>query len=140
MSAHKMDWFHADPRWSPQQRLAAIAEGYTDTGWGSPIEREVHRRILVSQAAYAYEIANTPIMTDYSFDKIAQAINPKFGTCHPLLDEFFATQFSPMTGMWIHHHPELAKVEKLFKRYYTGVVKDACERLQRSIARQQAAQ
>lgn len=96
--------------------------------WGDPIEREVHRRITIAVAAYAYEIKSTPILSDYSFDKLAQSINPRMGTCHPLLDEFFASKFSPMTGMWIHEHPELPKVAATYRRYYTGVVKEWCER------------
>lgn len=138
MPAPSMNWFHNYPQWCPDQLVAARVEGITDTGWGSPVEREVQRRILVTQAAYAYEIANKIIMSDYSFDKLAQTINPRFGTCHPVLDEFFATRFSPMTGMWIHDHPELDRVAALFKRYYTGVVRDACERLAASIARHKA--
>lgn len=96
--------------------------------WGDPIEREVHRRISVAVAAYAYEIKDTPIMSDYVFDRLAQSINPRMGTCHPLLDEFFASKFSPMTGMWIHEHPELPKIAQLYRRYYTGVTKEWCER------------
>ncbi len=84
----------------------------------SPVEREVRRRIGISVAAYAYEIANKPIMADCTFDWLAAQIDRKMGTCHPELDEFFASRFSPMTGMWIHEHPELDKVKRTFERYY----------------------
>lgn len=87
---------------------------------GSPVEVEVRFRIKVAIAAYAYEIADAPIMTDFEFDRLAQSIHPKIGTCHPLIDEFFATQFSPMTGMWIHHHPELPRIKALYEKYYRG--------------------
>ena len=90
--------------------------------WGSPIERQVRIRIVVSVAAYAYEIANSPLMGDYQWDWMAQQINPEMGTCHPLLDEFFAAHFSPMTGMWIHDHPELDKIAAIYERYYANVV------------------
>lgn len=96
--------------------------------WGNPIEREVHRRVLIAVAAYAYEVKDTPILSDWDFDKLAQSINPRMGTCHPIIDEFFASRFSPMTGMWIHDHPELAKVALTYRRYYVGVVKEWCER------------
>lgn len=86
--------------------------------WGSPIELEVRRRIRVSVAAYAYEVLDRPVMTDDEFDKLAQSIRPKMGTCHPLLDEFFVTQFSPMTGMWIHDHPELDRIKLLYQTHY----------------------
>lgn len=86
--------------------------------WGSPIEREVYRRITLSVAAYGYEIADKPIMHDMTFDWLAGQISPKMGTCHPVIDEFFNHRFSPMTGMWIHEHPELAGIERTFTRYY----------------------
>lgn len=85
--------------------------------WGSPLEREVRRRIQISVAAYAYEIADDPIMSDATFDWLAAQINRTTGTCHPVLDEFFATQFSAMTGLWIHNHPELDGVRRVFERY-----------------------
>lgn len=96
--------------------------------WGRPVEQEIRRRILLTVATYAYEIADKPIMSDRSWDMLAQRVNPKMGTCHPDLDEFFAAEFSPMTGMWIHHHPELAKIKKMFEKYYTGVIREYCER------------
>lgn len=86
--------------------------------WGSPIEREIRKRIQLSVATYAYEIASTTIMPDSLWDTMAQSIDPRMGTCHPLVDEFFAAQFSPMTGMWIHHHPELPKIKDAYERYY----------------------
>lgn len=85
--------------------------------WGRAIEIETHRRIRLCVATYAYEIADDPIMPDHVWDMIAQQINPKLGTCHPLVDEFFAAEFSPMTGMWIHNHPELEGIKRLYEKY-----------------------
>lgn len=103
--------------WSLENTRAERRE--LDLGdWGSPIELEVRRRIRVSIAAYAYEMLDRPIMSDTEFDKLAQSIRPKVGTCHPLLDEFFVTRFSPMTGMWIHDHPELARIKSLCQVHY----------------------
>lgn len=90
--------------------------GYEPT----PIEVEVRRRIRVSVAAYAYEIANKPIMSDAEWDHMASQVNRWMGTCHPLLDEFFVTEFSPMTAMWIHRHPELGRIKQIFDRYYAA--------------------
>lgn len=84
--------------------------------WGSPVELEVRRRIQLSVAAYAYEFANNPVMGDDLFDWFAVRICKRMGTCHPLLDEFFATHFSPMTGMWIHHHPDLSGIRRVYER------------------------
>lgn len=85
--------------------------------WGSPIEREVRRRIHLCIATYAYEVADRPIMSDAQWDEMAQLVNPKQGTCHPLVDEFFITEFSPMTGLWIHKHPQLDAVKQGFERF-----------------------
>lgn len=87
--------------------------------WGLAIEQEVRARIRLCVATYAYEIADNPIMQDGAWDKLAQSINPRLGTCNPLLDEFFAGHFTPMTGMWIHQHPELDKIAAIYKRHHT---------------------
>lgn len=88
--------------------------------WGSVVEREVQRRIILSVAAFAYEIRADAFMSDHAFDKLAESINPRQGTCHPILDEFFAHHFSPMTGMWIHQHPDLVGIERIFDRWFVG--------------------
>lgn len=92
------------------------------TEWGTEREQEIRRRILVSVAAYAYEIANEPLMSDATFDYWAERVDRHRPTGHPLLDEFFIARFTPMTGMWIHEHPELAKVAATYERYYANVV------------------
>lgn len=92
--------------------------------WGSEIEREVRKRITAAVAAYAYEVEDEPFMSDPEFDKLVQSIRPRMGTCHPILDEFFAAKFSPMTGMWIHDHPELDGIRRIFERWYTGAIRD----------------
>jgi hypothetical protein len=99
--------------------------------WGAPIEQETRRRIQIAVAAYAYEIEDKPIMSDNTFDRIAQRINKHMGTCHPDIDEFFVVHFSPMTGMWIHQHPELAKIKALFHRYYSGITLEYYENIRR---------
>ncbi len=95
-----------------EQRELALGD------WGNATEIETRRRIRVAIAAYAYEVLDRPIMSDTEFDKLAQSIQPKVGTCHPMLDEFFVTRFSPMTGMWIHDHPELRRVQALYNVHY----------------------
>ena len=88
-----------------------------DPAWGSDEEIERRRRISLSVACYAYEIADRPFVSDADFDYRAQQIRPRMATGHPLLDEFFLAEFSPMTGMWIHHHPELAKIRDIYDHY-----------------------
>lgn len=114
--SREIDWSKRKV-WSVEHIRAERRE--LDLGdWGSPIELEVRRRIRLSIAAYAYEVLDRPIMSDNEFDKLAQSIDRRRGTCHPIMDEFFITQFSPMTGMWIHNHPELARIKSLYQLHY----------------------
>lgn len=84
--------------------------------WGTAVELEVRRRIQISVAAFAYEFENNPIMGDDLFDWFAGRICKNVGTCHPILDEFFKVHFSPMTGMWIHQHPDLKGIRRIYER------------------------
>lgn len=85
------------------------------------LEIEVRRRIQIAVGAYGYEIANKPIMTDAQWDFAAATIDRHMGTCHPIMDEFFVSEFSPMTAMWIHDHPELGGIKRIFDRYYAAL-------------------
>lgn len=85
--------------------------------WASLAEIETRRRIHAVVGAYAYEIADNPIMSDRQWDALAQSIQPKVPTYHLLLDEFFVAFFSPMTGLWIHDHPELDRVKQNYLRF-----------------------
>ncbi len=86
--------------------------------WGTKIEREKHKRIRLSLAAYSYEFRSHSIMSDGEYDELSRQINPEIKTGHRDLDEFFMDGFDPNTGMWIHRHPELHKVEALYKKLY----------------------
>lgn len=86
--------------------------------WGSPVERERRNRIRISVAAYAYEFEDNPIMDDAEFDDLSNAINPGRSTGHPVLDRFFDREFNPCTGQWIHSHPELDGIKRLYKENY----------------------
>src|SRR5262245_50969781 len=98
-------------------------------------ESERRRRIRIALAAYAYEILDRPIMTDTEYDKLAYSIFSRRPTGHPVLDRFFLNEFHPATGQWIHRHPELDKIEAIYKRVW-GNGNDAAyplpsERIQR---------
>lgn len=84
----------------------------------TPIEEEVHNRIKLSLYAYAYEMENDSLITDDEFDQRALGINPEMRTGNEEMDEFFRTRFSPHTGQWIHHHPDIAGLADLYKKYY----------------------
>lgn len=80
------------------------------------VESDLERRnrIRLSLAAYAYEYKNTSIMTDAEFDSLSKKINKDVPTGNETMDKFFREQFEPDTGMWIHKHPDLAGLEKLY--------------------------
>ena len=86
--------------------------------WGSEIEKERHRRIKLSIAAYAYEVHSDSIMSDSEFDNLALQINEVLVTGNQLLDKFFVEEFSPYTGQWIHKHPDKPGLEKLYQKFY----------------------
>jgi predicted small secreted protein len=96
----------------------SLEEFFVDVGWGSKVEREVRRRIKLSIAAYAYEVANNEIMSDAEFDKMCLAVDLKVDTGNKLLDSYFKENFDPSTGQWIHKHPELDKIANLYRNYY----------------------
>lgn len=90
--------------------------------WGSDPEHQTRRRILISMAAYAYEILDEPYLSDHMYDDWAERIHPEIGTGNMELDIFFYDHYSPMTGMWIHKHPDLEGIKRLYDRYYSTVL------------------
>jgi len=86
-------------------------------GWGSVVERERHRRIKLSIWAYAYEIENKPLVDDLTFDTECLKSDPAVQTGR--LDDWWQNNFNPSTGMWIHNHPELGGIERLYERWNT---------------------
>lgn len=79
---------------------------------------ETRNRIKLSVAAYAYEIKDNPIMSDFEFDELALKIDASFKTTNRKMNNFFKKHFQSDTGLWIHKHPELPKIEYLYERYY----------------------
>lgn len=82
--------------------------------WGTPVEVERRRRIRLTLWAYAYEMMSAPLVSDERFDAEARKSDPDIKTGH--LDDWWKACFNPSTGIWIHMHPELAKVKALYVR------------------------
>ena len=80
--------------------------------------KEIKNRIKLSVAAYAYEFLGDSIMTDHQYDELSLEINPNEKTGNEKMDNFFKTQFEPCTGMWIRKHPEIKRLDYLYKKYY----------------------
>ena len=98
--------------------LEQFMEDIVPPAWGSEVEKERHRRIKLSVAAYAYEVHSDSIMSDSEFDNLALQINEVLVTGNELLDKFFVEEFSPYTGQWIHKHPDKPGLEKLYQKFY----------------------
>lgn len=84
----------------------------------TPLELEVWRRIKLSIAAYSYEFWDDSIISDAEFDQMSREVNPSVKTGNKKMDKFFKEEFDPSTGSWIHRHPELNKIQRLYETYY----------------------
>tara|TARA_B100001113_G_scaffold314974_1_gene280901 strand:- start:910 stop:1188 length:279 start_codon:yes stop_codon:yes gene_type:complete len=82
------------------------------------INQEIKNRIKLSIAAYAYEYKSDPIMSDDEFDQLALKINPEEKTGYIKLDNYFRKHFTTDTGLWVHKHPELNKLDWLYNEYF----------------------
>jgi hypothetical protein len=82
------------------------------------IEGERRRRIRVALAAYAYEIADAPIMSDADYDALARRIDPAVSTGNEPLDRFFREQFAPHTGQWVRWHPGLDRLAAIYRQHW----------------------
>ena len=82
-------------------------------------DREIERcnRIKWAVAAYAYQVADDPVMTDEQFDKLARKIRPQMLTGNILCDVYFQTHFSPDTAMMITRHPQIAGVAHIYRTF-----------------------
>jgi len=85
--------------------------------WGTPKEIETRRRIYLSLWAYAYEFRDEALVSDAIYDVESYQVNLNIRTDRPDLDLFFVLHFQPDTGMWIHKHPELAKVAEHYDKW-----------------------
>lgn len=98
--------------------------GKTKTGRASrPIRNAIYApeacfqrrlRIRLALAAYAYEFEHDSILTDAEFDAMSLLVDASVGTGWPELDLFFMEEFDPSTGNWIHQHPELDGIRRLY--------------------------
>ncbi len=88
------------------------------TGVQSYKERQVWLRIKLSVAAYAYEFDATSILTDAEFDAMCLEVDKDADTGNAVMDRFFKTEFDASTGQWIHKHPDLTAIKRLYEKFY----------------------
>ena len=96
----------------------SLEDFYVDETWGSKIEKQIRLRIHLSVAAYAYEMCDDSIISDAEFDKKCLEVDPSIETGNKKLDKFFKEEFDPSTGQWIHKHPELNGIVRIYKNFY----------------------
>lgn len=83
------------------------------------LRAEIWRRRQLASVTFGIELRGVSIMLASDWHNLASRVDRRRGTCDPLLDEFWATRFSPMTTKWIHDHPLLDEVAEVFDRYRT---------------------
>lgn len=91
-----------------------------ESRWGNLIEIEKYLRIKLSIAAYAYEVKDHSILTDYDYDMLSLKVNTSISTGNELMDNFFKEHFDPSSGLWIQKHPEIDKIKYIYEKYYTN--------------------
>jgi|TARA_B110000879_G_scaffold85789_1_gene118454 hypothetical protein len=79
---------------------------------------EIRRRIRICMAAYAYEVQATSIISDTEFDNECKKVDVSISTGNDKMDAWFREEFDPCTGQWIHSHPDLDKLERLYETHY----------------------
>lgn len=80
--------------------------------------QEIKNRIRLSVAAYAYEFLNESIMSDHDYDELSRKIDVNKDTGNKKMDDWFKKHFVPDSGMWVRSHPEITRLDSLYKKYY----------------------
>jgi hypothetical protein len=83
----------------------------------SYVEKVRRDRILLSIYAYAYEIRNTPLVDDATFDKLAMELDTTTETGNVEMDTFFREKYTPYSGIWVLDHPSFDLLERVSLLY-----------------------
>lgn len=86
--------------------------------WGTEVEVERRRRIILSITAYAYEVMNVSLVSDADFDAECLKVDLSIDTENAEMDVWFRKWFQPHTGMWIRNHPHLGRIHQLAKEHF----------------------
>ena len=78
------------------------------------VEEEIRLRIKVAVCAYAYEYRHDQLIEDLEYDELSRSIDTAVATGNEELDTFFKEEFSADTGMWVHKHPDIASLDKIY--------------------------
>lgn len=88
------------------------------------VDNEIRLRIKLAVYAYAYEFETTSLISDAEFDRLCGLVDLDIDTRRPDLDKWFRENFSPHTGQWIHSHPELHLIKKIYEKFYKSSKKN----------------
>ena len=95
--------------------------------WGTPVEVERRRRILLALWAYAYERGDQ-LVEDHVYDREAYLVDLTVETASDQvkgspqrrrfmkLDRWYRENYVPYSGQWVAGHPERDKLERLHRR------------------------
>ena len=101
----------------------------------TPLHHQVRRdRIRVAVAAWAYEKQFRPTMTDAAYDELSERVHSQrnVATGNHRLDRFFQRSFDPDTGLWVHRHPDIAGLERIYAQvWYPMLYADELKRQRR---------
>jgi hypothetical protein len=107
--------------------------------WGNLVEQVRRDRIKIAVAAWSYERGYRHTMTDTEYDELSQRVHSQRNTAtgNHRLDRFFQRHFDPDTGLWIHRHPDLASVERIYAQVWIPkLYAHELKRAQRRVRRQ----
>lgn len=90
--------------------------------WGTPVEIERRRRFKLLIWAYAYEFRSHSIVPDAVFDAEAAKIDVRMDTGNAAQDFWWRGWFEPFTAIWIHNHPDLDKIRKVYEEHYAAPI------------------
>jgi hypothetical protein len=80
--------------------------------YNTPAEQK-KLRIRLAVFAWAYENYNKSFIDDHTYDSLSRKVDLSIPTDRKNLDKWFASNFNPDTGMWIHNHPELGGIDQI---------------------------
>lgn len=76
---------------------------------------ETRNRIRVCVLAYAYEMRSDSLVSDHEFDKLCGEIDLTEFTGNDEMDTWFIKHFKPWTGQWIHNHPNIEGLRRIYE-------------------------
>jgi hypothetical protein len=86
-------------------------------------------RIRLSVYALAYEVHSDPLVSDSEFDSMARRVDLSIPTARPDLDQWFAENFNPSTGMWVLSHPEMGRLDEIYQSLKVSMIETIYRRL-----------